>query len=46
MTLAFGIGTNAALFSVLNALVLKRLPVDDPSRVVAMSIVSGRNQQP
>jgi putative ABC transport system permease protein len=36
LTLALGIGANTAIFSVLDALVLRSLPVRDPSRLVAI----------
>jgi len=34
VSLAFGIGANTALFSLLDTIVLKPLPVRDPSRLV------------
>ena len=36
-TLALGIGVNTALFSVLNKLMLRPLPVRDPQRIVSLS---------
>lgn len=35
LTLALGIGASTALFSVINALVLRELPVSDPGRLVS-----------
>ena len=40
LTLAFGIGANTAMFTVLNALVIQRLPIKDPDGLIS---VSGRN---
>jgi len=36
LTLAFGIGANTAIFSVLDAVMLRRLPVRNPSRLVLL----------
>jgi hypothetical protein len=42
LTLAFGIGANAAMFTVLNALVLRPLPIKGPDGLIS---ISGRNER-
>lgn len=46
LTLALGIGANTAIFSALNAMLLKLLPVRDPQQVYTVVLVNGGTQPP
>src|SRR5450631_600574 len=46
ITLALGIGANTAVFSALNALLLKMLPVRDPQGLYTVVLVNGGTQPP
>jgi putative ABC transport system permease protein len=46
LTLALGIGANTAIFSVINSLFLRGLPVKDPGQLVALGFRQGKNSVP
>src|SRR5258708_7969237 len=43
LSLALGIGANTAIFSVIDALMLRKLPVNSPDRLVAITYANGDN---
>ena len=44
LTLALGIGANTAIFSALNATLLKMLPVRDPRELYTVRLINGGTQ--
>src|SRR5688572_6724118 len=42
LSLALGIGANVAIFSLVNALILKALPIHEPERIVLLGRLDGR----
>jgi predicted permease len=45
-TFALAVGANTAIFSLLNAIVLRAVPVSDPDRLVAISTTDTQTKQP
>ena len=42
LTLALGIGANTAMFTMLNAIVMKRLPIERPDELIAIAPINSR----
>src|SRR5262245_13529618 len=43
--LALGIGANAAVFTFVNAVLLRGLPFEDPSRIISLGVLNAQGQQ-